>query len=479
MKRSTFDGLHRRWPLLLLPLAAGCASTAAPSAATAPVPQPAIATPAAAPAPPAAPAFSLKDHYTKHEYRIPMRDGVHLFTQVFTPTDTSHPYPFLLNRTPYSVGPYGEDASSDPAPGTSLYSFAQDGFIIVRQDVRGRYMSEGEFVNMTPHKPHKSGPSDIDESTDTYDTIDWLLKNVSNNNGRAGQWGISYPGFYAAAGMIDAHPALQAVSPQAPIGDWFFDDFYHHGAFFLPHYFNFFSGFGKPRPGGGPTTQGTPGFRHPSPDGYQFFLDLGPLKNIETRYYKGEIAFWHDVVAHPSYDRFWQERRILTNLKHVAPAVMTVGGWFDAEDLYGALNTYRAVEDQNPGIVNTLVMGPWAHGAWSRAPGESLGNIHFGGAPSEFFQQNIELPFFKHYLKGDAGSAPPEAYVFETGDNRWRTFDHWPPAGTTARDLYLQGSGALSFDLPPTADTLFDEFTSDPPPPRPQNPAVNPPHNPP
>lgn len=421
------------------------------------------------PAAKAAP-FVVKDHYTKAEHKVPVRDGTHLFTQVLSPKDTSHTYPILMIRTPYSVGPYGADTYPEFAG--SMEAVAKAGFILVRQDVRGKYMSEGEFVNMTPHRHKKAGPKDVDESTDTYDTIDWLLKNVSNHNGKVGQWGISYPGFYSAAGMIDAHPALKAVSPQAPIADWYFDDFYHHGALFLPHCFNFFSGFGKARPG--PTTGGQPGFTHPTQDGYQFFLDLGPLKNVNEKYFKGEIGFWNDMVAHPAYDSFWQEKNILPHLKKVAPAVMVVGGWFDAEDLYGALNTYQAIEKQNPGVFNVLVMGPWVHGGWGRTDGDSLGNIDFGGKSSDFYREHIELPFFNHFLKDGvwAGGELPEASVFETGTNQWRSFDHWPPKEVKERTLYMHAGGRLSFD-PPSAGgggaasagkggAAFDEFVSDP-----------------
>jgi uncharacterized protein len=434
---------------------------APPSVEVVKEPAPPVATPAVPVAAVAAeqPTYALGDHYTKTEHQIPMRDGARLFTQVYAPKDTSTTYPIMMIRTPYSVGPYGADRFPDVSG--SFESFARDGFIIVKQDVRGRYMSEGEFENMRPHNPRKVGTTEIDESSDTYDTIDWLIKNVPNHNGRAGMWGISYPGFYASAGMIDAHPALRAVSPQAPIGDWFFDDFYHHGAFFLPHFFNFFSGFGKERPA--PTTEGSRGFQHSTPDGYQFFLDMGSLKTIEEKYYKGQIAFWKDVVAHPSYDKFWQDRRILTHLKRVAPAVMTVGGWYDAEDLYGALNTYRAVEQQNPGVFNVLVMGPWAHGGWSRGNGESLGNISFGSATSPYYQENIELAFFRRFLKDDVSehTEVAEASVFETGENRWRRFDQWPPARVTPRELYLHAGGRLSFEKPEGGDGA-DEFISDP-----------------
>ncbi len=402
-------------------------------------------------------AKDVQRHYVKHEYMVPMRDGVRLFTAVYSPRCRSQKCPIMLNRSPYSCRPYGEDKYRSLLGPSKR--FADDRFIFVYQDVRGRFMSEGTFVNMRPHVEGKKGQTDIDESSDTYDTIAWLLANVPNHNGRVGMYGISYPGFYASAGMIDAHPALKAVSPQAPIADWFFDDFYHHGAFFLPHAFNFFAVFGKARPE--PTKEWGPEFKHGTPDGYQFFMDLGPLKNADERYFHGEIGFWNEIVEHPKYDEFWQARRLLPHLKHVAPAVMTVGGWFDAEDLYGALNTYRAVEQQNPGIVNTLVMGPWSHGGWARTDGDKLGMARFDAKTALFYRENIELPFFDCYLKDRCGTPLPEAYVFETGANQWRTFEEWPPANLEPRDLYLHSKGALSFEAADEGEA-YDEYVSDP-----------------
>ncbi|HMF14588.1 MAG TPA: CocE/NonD family hydrolase, partial [Gemmataceae bacterium] len=269
----------------------------------------------------------VRERYTKDEQLVPMRDGVKLFTSIYVPKDQTKKYPILLMRTPYSVPPYGKDnyrGNLGPSP-----DFDAEGYVFVFQDVRGCYMSEGQFENMRPHLDKKATSNDIDESSDTYDTIEWLLKTVPNHNGRVGQWGISYPGFYSSAGMIDAHPALKAVSPQAPVSDFYFDDFHHHGAFFLPHAFNFYSSFGYERPK--PTTSRGRRFNFRTPDGYQFFLDIGPLKNVNEKYFKNEIDFWNKIVAHPDYDAFWQARNILPHLKKVAPAVMTVGGWFDAE----------------------------------------------------------------------------------------------------------------------------------------------------
>jgi len=403
----------------------------------------------------------FRRHYTKHEYRIPMRDGVHLFTAVYVPKDTSQEYPILMWRTPYSIGPYGEDRY----PRYPWYTgpsqrFAEEGYIFVYQDVRGRFMSEGEFVNVRPHSSRKTSARDIDESSDTYNTIEWLLANLPRDNGRVGMYGISYPGFYAAAGMIEAHPALKAVSAQAPIGDWFFDDFHHHGAFFLTDAFNFFAVFGRPRPE--PTADWGGQFNHGTANGYQFFLDLGPLKNVNERYFHGGIPFWNDLVEHPNYDEFWQARNILPHLKDVAPAVMTVGGWFDAEDLYGPLHVYQAVERQNPGIFNVIVMGPWFHGGWADSEGEKVGNIHFGSKTALFYQDEIELAFFNHFLKDKGEPQLPEAYVFETGVNRWRRFDRWPPRELETQNLYLNGGRRLSFDLPTAEGKPYEEYISDP-----------------
>ncbi len=387
-----------------------------------------------------------------------MRDGAKLFTSVYVPNDGSVNYPILMLRTPYTVGPYGADQYRDSLGPSE--AFAKDRFIFVYQDVRGRYMSEGDYVNMRPHLPNKRTKQDVDESTDTFDTIEWLLRNIRGHNGRVGQWGISYPGFYASAGMIDSHPALKAVSPQAPIADWFWDDMHHHGAFILPLAFNFFSTFGRPRDG--LTTESPERFDHKTPDGYQFFLDLGPLKNANDRHFKGEIPFWNDLAQHPNYDEFWQSRNILPHLKHIKAAVMTVGGWFDTEDLYGPLKTYRAIEKQNPGIVNILVMGPWVHGGWSHTPGNALGTADFGFKTTDYYQQHVDLPFFQQFLKEDESADLPEALMFETGANRWRRFDAWPPPQAETRDWFLIAGGRLSASPAETDDEACDEFVSDP-----------------
>ena len=402
----------------------------------------------------------IKSHYTKYEYKIPMRDGVGLFTSVYVPKDASQRYPVMLSRTPYSVQPYGVDAyKSDLGPSAH---FGSDGYIVAYQDVRGCWMSEGEFVNMRPHKPEKASPTDIDESTDTFDTIDWLLKHVPNHNGRAGIWGISYPGFYTAAGMIDAHPALKAASPQAPVTDWFTgDDWHHNGAFQLPHAFNFLASFGHPRPE--PTKKRGERFDHGTPDGYAFFLKLGPLSTVNMRYFKNDVPFWNEIMQHGTFDKFWQERNLRQHLKNIKPAVMTVGGWFDAENLFGALETYKNVESMSPGATNVLVMGPWSHGGWSRSDGAKLGPVPFSSKTAEFYREHIEFPFFQYFLKGKGAPGFPEAWVFETGTNQWKRHDAWPPRAVRRRSLFLQSQGGLAFEPPSKpADPAFDEYLSDP-----------------
>jgi uncharacterized protein len=401
----------------------------------------------------------VKASYTKSEQMIPMRDGVKLFTSIYLPKDTSQKYPILLSRTPYSCAPYGAEAYKDTIGPSPL--FQKEGYIVVYQDVRGAFMSEGTYENMRPQNDNKRGPNDIDESSDTYDTIDWLVKNIPNNNGRVGMWGISYPGFYTAVGTIDAHPALKAASPQAPISDWFIgDDFHHNGAFWLPHCFNFYSSFGHPRPR--PTTQFGQRFDHGTPDGYKFFLEMGPLANADKKYFHGGIPYWNELMEHPNYDAYWQARNTRPHLRNIKPAVMTVGGWFDAEDLFGALNTYRSIEKQSPGAYNILVMGPWFHGGWSRGDGALLGDVRFGSKTSEFYRENIELPFFNYYLKDKGELKLPEAYVFETGSNKWKTYQQWPPANAHEQDLYLEPNGKLAFSAPSASSNAFDEYVSDP-----------------
>lgn len=401
----------------------------------------------------------FEEHYTKSEHRVAMRDGVRLFTSVYAPKDDTKPLPILLLRTPYSIRPYGSSAYLDP--GKLLGTLARDRFIFAFQDVRGRNGSEGEFVHVRPHIPAKSGPTGIDESSDAWDTIEWLTRNVPGNNGKVGMFGISYPGFYASMGMIDSHPALKAASPQAPIADWFIgDDFHHNGAFFLPHAFNFLATFGQTLDE--PTRERPKPFDHQTPDGYDFFLRLGPLARADAEHFRGRISFWSEFAAHPNYDAFWQARNVRPHLRNVRCAVLTVGGWFDAEDLFGALETYRATERQNPGITNLLVMGPWSHGAWGRSPGDKLGVVSFRTKTGDFYREQIQLPFFRHFLKDDPKFELPEAMVFETGTHRWRKFAAWPPSESRVVRWHFQPAGRLGPDRPGTDAGEFDEFESDP-----------------
>lgn len=411
----------------------------------------------------------VKANYTKHEYYIPMRDGARLFTAVYVPKDRSQQYPILLNRTPYSIRPYGTDQYRESIGPSPL--FATEGYIIVYQDVRGRWMSEGVFEHVRPHNP-KKGARDIDESTDTYDTIEWLLKNVPNHNGRVGMWGISYPGFYVAAGMIDAHPALKAASPQAPVADWFAaDDWHHNGAFLLAHAFGWWSGAGcvftKPT-----TVSPCLPFDRGTNDGYDFYMGLGPLRNANEKHFKNSMPFWDEMMKRDTNDAWWQARNIRAHLKNIKPAVMTVGGWFDAENLFGALEVYRAVEKQSPGASNMLVMGPWVHGGWARGDGDSLGDARFDAKTGEFYREHIELAFFNQHLKEWGEMGLPEAFVFETGVNQWRRFDVWPPKEVQAKSLYLHAGGRLSFEPPAESTEAFDEYISDPKRPVPLTPGI-------
>jgi len=402
---------------------------------------------------------NFKANYEKHEYQVPMRDGVRLFTSVYAPRDSSRQYPILLRRTPYSVAPYGPDAYA-PVRGLSD-RFAAAGYIFVSQDVRGRYHSVCHFVPTTPEKD-RHGSSYIDESTDTYDTIDWLLKNIPHNNGRVGLWGISYNGFFAVAGIIDAHPALKAASPQAPQADWFMgDDTHHNGAFFLTSTFNFMASCDRLGPGTAMSC-GEP-FHFDPPNGYQFFLKMGPLSNADSNYFHGQSPGWTEMMKHGTYDSFWRARNILPHLRNITPAVLSVGGWYDANNFYGALHVFETIGQQSPQTADFFVSGPWEHGQWAFGNGDSLGPLHFGSNTSKFFRDEIEFPFFEHYLRDGADPRLPKAYAFETGANRWRKFDTWPPNNMTKRSIYLGEGRTLSFHRPTNGSSnSFDEYVSDP-----------------
>ncbi len=397
----------------------------------------------------------VRAHYTKYEFRIPMRDGKRLFTAVYVPKDAAAgPYPFLMDRTPYSVAPYGEDQY--PRHLGPSEEFEKSGYIFVYQDVRGRWMSEGEYQEMRPHIDDKKSPADVDDSSDTYDTIEFLLKHVPNNNGKVGIWGISYPGFYTSASIIDSHPALAAASPQAPMTDLFMgDDAYHGGVFMLSANFSFYSFF-KPQENPLTPKPSIP-FDYGTPDSYKFYLHAGNIANL---YLKGSNWLFKDQAMHTTYDSYWQARDLSRHMKNVRCAVLVVGGWYDAEDLSGPFRTFYAVGKLNPKTPATLVEGPWVHGGWSRSDGSHLGEVQFNSKTAEYFRANIQFPFFEYYLKVK-GNELPHAVVFETGTNVWRSFDSWPPKAAAPKTLYFRAGGKLSFD-PPTEQSGADEYVSDP-----------------
>lgn len=398
----------------------------------------------------------IRANYTKYEYQIPMRDGVKLFTSVYVPNDDSKPYPMMFQRTPYRVAPYG--ASKYKTRLGPSDAFEKEGFIFVFQDVRGKFMSEGEFVNMRPQDAYQRGKKATDDATDTYDSIDWLVKNIDNNNGKVGMWGTSYPGYYTSVGSINSHPALKAISPQAPIADWFFDDFHRNGAFVTPMAFIFFDTFDKQREG--EFAYWPKGMDPVTPDGYQFFKDLGPLSNVNKHYFHGKRPFWNELTEHPNYDDYWKARDLLQHLKKTKPATLVVGGWYDTEDLYGPLQTYQTMSNKNRKDNVKIVMGPWSHGQWnSTKGGASLGEAKFGFDTSKWFQKEVLLPFFNEHLKNDGEAKLATATMFETGSNRWRKFDVWPPKQTQSQTLYLTSQESFSDKQ---VDTGASEYVSDP-----------------
>lgn len=402
----------------------------------------------------------LKENYTKQEAAIPMRDGKKLFTIIYAPKSTAEKHPILMMRTPYSVAPYGRQGFSPRLYTTNWKNYVKENYIIVMQDVRGRFMSEGEFVDVRPFIANKKNKTDVDEASDTYDGIDWLIKNIPNNNGNVGVFGISYPGFYSTMAALSGHPALKAVSPQAPVTDWFMgDDFHHNGAFALADAFNFYYVFGKPRPK--PTMDWGKPFSFPVKDNYHFYLSQGALKNLKA-HMGDSIKFWNDLMRHPDYDDWWKARDARRACKNIKPAILVVGGTFDAEDCFGAWNLYKAIEAQSPQTNNKLVMGPWFHGGWHRSDGASLGNVRFGAKTALYYQENLELRFFNHYLRnmGEVSSLA-EATIFFSGENSWKTFDSWPPKQMTATPVYLGERQSLSYAMP-SAATSFAHYTSDP-----------------
>jgi uncharacterized protein len=406
------------------------------------------------------PAFDVKARYSKRDVMVPMRDGVKLYTIVYAPRDTTQSYPVILFRTPYSIRPYEPDVYR-PVLGPSQ-EFDRAGYIFVFQDVRGKFRSEGEFEVMRPFKPVKRGPKDVDESSDTYDTIEWLLKNLGRNNGRVGMWGISYPGWQTVMGMMNPHPALKAASLQASPADMYLgDDFHHNGAFRLMYAFSWLAGNARTR-AAGPSAASNQQFSYGTPDGYRFFMEAGAPARIDSLYFQGTVPAWNDFMKHPNYDEYWKDQNVLKDLNTV-PAdlpILHVAGWFDAEDFYGPTSIYYTLEKLHPQNRSILAVGPWLHGGWNSMPGDQLGNIRFGSETSRYFQTEVQFPFFECHLRDRCGTPLSEATVFETGSNVWRKHDSWPPKSGVERKLYFHANGRLSFEPPRT--TGFDEYVHDP-----------------
>ncbi|MCA0430671.1 MAG: CocE/NonD family hydrolase [Bacteroidetes bacterium] len=401
------------------------------------------------------------NNYTKQEIMVKMRDGVSLYTSVYSPKSNSLKQPILMMRTPYSCTPYGSNNFNPRLYSAHWIKYLKKGYIMVLQDVRGRYMSEGEYMDVRPFNENKLN-NETDEASDSYDIIDWLVKNIPNNNGNVGVFGISYPGFYSTMAALSNHPALKAVSPQAPVTDWFMgDDFHHNGAFALMDGFSFYSAFGKPRPK--PTTVHEIGFEFPENDAYQFYLKQGALKNL-TKHMSG-IKFWNDLMQHPNYDDWWKKRDARIGCKNIKAATLIVGGTFDAEDCFGAWNLYKAIENQSKQTTNKIVMGPWFHGGWHRSSGSYLGNVRFEAKTSQYYQDNIEIPFFDYYLKNQQNSKlPNEASVFFTGINKWEFFNEWPIKTLKPTALYFTNNNKLSFDNNIKNDLVYKYISN------PQNP---------
>jgi putative CocE/NonD family hydrolase len=385
--------------------------------------------------------------YHRHAVMIPMRDGVRLHTEIFVPRRAATgALPILLRRTPYGARPQAILAT---APGGALHELAQDGYVFVVQDIRGRYRSEGQFVmQRAPRDPKAKGA--IDEASDAYDTVAWLVKHVPNTNGRVGIFGVSYDGWTAAMALLDPHPALKASSPQASPADmWMGDDFHHNGAFRLSYGFEYAAMM--------ETSKESEQFAFDTYDTYDWYLKLGPLSNVDARHLKGKIPTWTDFVAHPDYDAFWQRQTIVRYLnahtKPLAVATLNVAGWWDQEDFRGPFAIYQALERLDRDGRNHLVVGPWNHGGWGRGEGRTLGRIDFGSATGVHYRSEIQAPFFRCHLRGVCAGRLPEATVFESGANAWRTYDAWPPKErVTPRALYFGAGGTLSWE-PPAADS--------------------------
>jgi len=393
--------------------------------------------------------------FTKTDVMIPMRDGVRLHTEIYVPRNAHGPLPFLITRTPYGT-------NDDKKGYSKLFNIYQEmipeGYIFVMQDIRGRYKSEGQFVMQRPPRDPKD-PKAIDEATDTYDTIEWLVKNVPNNNGRAGLLGISYGGWLTTMALLDPPPALTAVSEQASPADMFLgDDFHHNGAFRLSYGFEYAAMM--------ETGKTNFMFHFDKYDTYEWYLDLGPLSNVDKKYLHGELPTWEDFVNHPNYDSFWRKQAFYPYLKnmHLTVPDLNVAGWWDQEDFYGPVEIYETLERHDTRHLNYLVVGPWNHGGWAQGDGSSLGRVQFGSATSKYFREHVQAAWFAYWLKGKGRLPFKKALTFQTGSNKWVAFDAWPPkTGVTPKKLYFRSGGKLSFEPPQeTGARAFDSYISDP-----------------
>jgi uncharacterized protein len=389
--------------------------------------------------------------FDKTETMIAMRDGTHLHTSVFAPKNQSGPLPIIFLRTPYGI-----PDSPRPLAGSYLKELAAEGYIFAYQDIRGRYKSEGKFVMNRPPRDHGDSKS-VDESSDTYDSIDWLVRNVPNNNGRVGMLGISYDGWLTAMSLLESHPALKAISPQASPADMFLgDDFHHNGAFRLSYGFEYVAMM--------ETSNVNFQFKFDEYDTYEWYLSLGALSHANERYFQGRMPTWNDFVSHPNYDGFWQRQAVARIMTRIGVRTLSVAGWWDQEDFYGPVTIYDALEKVDKQRMNYLVVGPWNHGGWARAEGDKLGKIEFGAPTSRYFREKIQAPWFAHFLKDKGSLAQPEAVTFQTGANKWESYDSWPPhEGFTEKSLYFGDHGRLSFEAPAKgSDAGFDSYISDP-----------------
>jgi putative CocE/NonD family hydrolase len=413
------------------------------------------------------PALDAASDFETIEQMIPMRDGVKLHTLIYTPRSHHDPLPILFKRTPYGI----DNASTDFT--SSLKEEVDEGYILAFQDIRGRYKSEGQFVMMRPTRDSADAHA-IDEGTDAYDTIDWMIKNVPHNNGRVGMYGTSYPGWLVVMAVLEPHLALKAVTEEATPADMFLgDDFHHNGAFRLSYGFEYAFQLES-------STIDTD-FRFDRYDTYEWYLRLGALSNVDAKYFHGKLPTWTNFVSHPNYDQFWQRQSLVNQLKQVTVPIMHVAGWWDQEDFYGPITAYAALEKTDTKRVNHLVAGPWKHGGWFRTTGDKLGNIDFGSDTGKYFRENIQRPWFAYYLKDKGKLDQPEAVTFQTGSNRWMSYETWPPRrGIAQRNLYFREKQQLSFDpSQEKAQQQFDSYVSDPAHPVPYRPRpIEPTYNP-